>query len=161
MKIGQYLAKIWTRVQCATFFWDTVYIIDNTAKMAITNDIYRLVYIWSDTASFGLTGETAQVPNNMCMHTRMHAWTHTHTHTTVLRLYGFCPGQPRWAGTRRNIHPLTPIMVISHPLSASSIYHDPWHPACSIYMPDSLFPQSLSKVQNKQKRKHGQPTNGC
>jgi len=27
----------------------------------------------------------------------------THTHTTVLRLSGFCPGQPRWAGTRRNI----------------------------------------------------------
>jgi len=26
-------------------------------------------------------------------------------------LYGFCPGQPRWAGTRRNIHPLTLIMV--------------------------------------------------
>jgi len=25
----------------------------------------------------------------------------------VLRHYGFCPGQPRWAGTRRNIHPLT------------------------------------------------------
>jgi len=25
MKISQYLAKIWTRVQCATFFWDTVY----------------------------------------------------------------------------------------------------------------------------------------
>ena len=25
------------------------------------------------------------------------------------------------------------------------IYHDPWHPPFSIYMPDSLFPQSLSK----------------
>jgi len=42
-------------------------------------------------------------------------------------------------------HSLTPIMVISHPLSASFIYYDPWHPPCSIYMPDSLFPQSLSK----------------
>ena len=31
---------------------------------------------------------------------------HTHTHTTVLRLCGNCPGQPGWAGTRRNIHPL-------------------------------------------------------
>ena len=41
--------------------------------------------------------------------------THTHTHTTVLRLHGCCPGQPGWAGTRRNIHPLTPIMVINHP----------------------------------------------
>jgi len=32
--------------------------------------------------------------------------THTHTHnTTILRLCGICPGQPGWAGTRRNIHP--------------------------------------------------------
>jgi len=29
-----------------------------------------------------------------------------HTHTTILQLSGFCPGQPRWASTRRNIHPL-------------------------------------------------------
>jgi len=58
---------------------------------------------------------------------------------------GFCPGQTRWAGIRRNIHPLTLIVVINHPLSASYIYYDPWHSLCSIYMPDSLFPQSLSK----------------
>jgi len=67
----------------------------------------------------------------------------THTHTTVLRPYGFCLGQPGWVGTRRNIHPLTPIMVINHPLPASSIYYDLWHPPCSIHGPDSLFPQSL------------------
>jgi len=41
--------------------------------------------------------------------------THTHTHTTVLWLFGFCPGQPEWAGTRRTIHPLTPIVVIIYP----------------------------------------------
>jgi len=41
-------------------------------------------------------------------------FTHTHTHTTVLWLSGFCPVQPGWAGTRRNIHPLTPIVVISY-----------------------------------------------
>ena len=35
--------------------------------------------------------------------------------------------------------------LINHPLFASSIYYDPWHPPCSIYMPDSLFAQSLSK----------------
>jgi len=35
-------------------------------------------------------------------------------------------------------------LVINHPLSASSIYYDPWHPPCSIYMPDSLFPLSPS-----------------
>jgi len=33
----------------------------------------------------------------------MDGQTDTHTHTTVLRLCGICPGQPRWAGTRRNI----------------------------------------------------------
>ena len=50
-----------------------------------------------------------------------------------------------WAGTRRNIHPLTPIVVINHPSSASSIYYDPWHLPCSNHAHDSLFPQSLSK----------------
>jgi len=41
-------------------------------------------------------------------------------------------------------YPLTSLVAINHPLSASSIYYDPWHPHCSTYMPDSLFPQSLS-----------------
>jgi len=59
----------------------------------------------------------------------LHHYTHTHTHTHThnhLWLSGFVrdnPG-PGWAGTRRNIHPLTPIVVISHPLSDSSIYYD-------------------------------------
>jgi len=44
-------------------------------------------------------------------HTDTHTHTHTHTHKhTVLRLSGFCPRQPGWAGTRRNIHSLTPSM---------------------------------------------------
>jgi len=54
-------------------------------------------------------------------------------------------GQPGWAGTRRNIHSLTPIMIIDHPLSTSSFFYDPWHPPCSIYVPKSLFSQSFSK----------------
>jgi len=47
--------------------------------------------------------------------------THTHalTHTSILWLSGFCPGQSGWVCTRRNIHPLTPIVVISHPLPLS------------------------------------------
>jgi len=73
----------------------------------------------------------------------IHACMHAHTHTTILRLSGFCPGQPRRASTRRNIHPLTHIVVISHPLSASTIYYNPRYPPCSIYVPDSHFPQSL------------------
>ena len=32
---------------------------------------------------------------------------------------------------------------INHPLSVSSIYCDPWHPPCSIYVPDSLFGQPV------------------
>jgi len=68
-----------------------------------------------------------------------------HTHAQLFHGSGFCPGQPGWAGTRRNIHPLTSIFVISHTLSASSIYFDPRYPLCSTYIPDSLLPQSVSK----------------
>ena len=48
-----------------------------------------------------------------------------YTHTTVLRLCGICPRQPGWAGTRRNIHPLTLIVVINHRnlLSPSTMIH--------------------------------------
>jgi len=34
---------------------------------------------------------------------------------------------------------------MNHPLSASSIYYDPQHPPCSIYVLDSLFAQPLFK----------------
>jgi len=44
---------------------------------------------------------------------------HHYHHFTIL-----CQGLSGWAGTRRNIHPLTPILIINHPLSASSIYCD-------------------------------------
>ena len=66
---------------------------------------------------------------------------HTHTHTTILWLSGFCPGQPGWVAARRNIHPLTPILVINHPLSASSIYYDPWHPVKFTYL--TVFSHNL------------------
>jgi len=72
---------------------------------------------------------------------------HTHTHTTVLQLSGFCPGKRGWAATRRNIHPLTPIVYCGHQSSpsTSSIQHNPWHPPCPNHAPDSPSPQSLSK----------------
>jgi len=60
-------------------------------------------------------------------------------------LYGPLPGLTGWASNRRNIHTLTPILVINYPLSAFSIYNDPWHPPCSIYVPDSLLAQLLLK----------------
>ena len=40
------------------------------------------------------------------------------------RYMALCPGLPRSAGTRRNTHPPT-ILIIIQSLSASSIYHDP------------------------------------
>jgi len=48
----------------------------------------------------------------------------TTTTTTILWLSVFCLGQTGWACTRRNIHSLTLIVVIDHPLSASSISYD-------------------------------------
>ena len=64
----------------------------------------------------------------------------SNTHNCLTAL---CPGLPRWAGTRRNIHPLTPILIIRHPISTSSIYYNPQHPPCSSCVPDSPFPQPL------------------
>jgi len=62
-------------------------------------------------------------------HSRKTLHTHTHTHThnrfTALWILSFCPGQPGWTGTRRNIHPLTPIVVINRPylLHSSTTIH--------------------------------------
>ena len=98
--------------------------------------------IWPDKTS--ATKITRQTKHNTHtyprMHARMHIRTHTHAHTTILWLSGFCLGLPGWAGTRRNIHPLTPVMVINHLLSASSIYYDPWYHLCSIYAPKGTPP---------------------
>ena len=63
----------------------------------------------------------------------------THTHS----LMAFCPGSPGQAGTKRNIHPLTPVLIIRHPLSTSSMYNNPWHPLCSVYELDSPLGQPL------------------
>ena len=59
------------------------------------------------------------------------------------RLTAFDPGQPGYAGTRRNIHPLTPIRIIVLPLSSFSICNGPWHPLYSTYVLDSPHVQPL------------------
>ena len=59
------------------------------------------------------------------------------------RFMALCPGLPGWAGTRRNTHPPT-ILIIIQSLSASSIYHDPYHPPWSNYVLGNLFTQPLS-----------------
>jgi len=78
--------------------------------------------------------------------TCQHSAFDTHTHTTVLRLCVFCPGQPGWAGTRRNIHPLL-IVVINHPylLSPSTMIHGilPIQPTCFTVFFHNLSPSFL------------------
>ena len=44
--------------------------------------------------------------------------------TTVLRLSGLCPWQHKWADTRRNIHSLTPIVVLHRPVGVPT----GWYP---------------------------------
>ena len=58
------------------------------------------------------------VANNTCLTALcpgLPKWAHTHTHTH--NRCGFSLEQPGWAstGTRRNIHPLTLIVIINHP----------------------------------------------
>jgi len=82
--------------------------------------------------------------------TRRHARTHARTHTHTQPFYGsmdFVWNNPesRYQKKHSPTHTYCGQLVINHPLSASSIYYDPWHPPCSIHAPDNLFPQSLSK----------------
>jgi len=68
--------------------------------------------------------------------------------TTLQPFYGsldFVQDKPGEPVPEKNIHLLTSVVVINHPVTASSIFYDPRHPPCSIYVPDSLFPQSPSK----------------
>jgi len=53
-----------------------------------------------------------------------------------------CLGLPGWAGTRRNTHPPT-ILIIIQSLSASSMYYDPQHPPSSNCVLGNLFAQPL------------------
>jgi len=60
--------------------------------------------------------------------------------------YCLYPGLLGWASTRKNIHPLTPIMIINQPLSISSICYDEWHPPFSICEFDSLSAQPVQVI---------------
>jgi len=61
------------------------------------------------------------LPHNL--HCNYADYTHTHAHTPLFN--GPLSGTPRWVSTTRSIHPLTPIVIIRHSLSTSSIYYDP------------------------------------
>jgi len=70
--------------------------------------------------------------------------THTNTHTHN-RLTAFVRDNRGRPVPEKNTHPLTPILIIGHPLSSSSIYSDPWHPLRSFYVLDNPLGQPLSR----------------
>jgi len=86
---------------------------------------------WSNRNSNNIHWQLSILPSYTYFH---FTYTLLHTHTNILWL----SVQRGWASTRRTIHPLTPIVVISHSLSASSINYDPQHPPCSINAPYSF-----------------------
>jgi len=100
--------------------------------------------VWSHSESPSMVYEKQNTPFMAIFQTNI---TNNNNNNHFMAL---CPGLPRWAGTRRNIHPLTPILIINHPLSVTSIYYDPKHPPCSIYVLASLFapPHFVSSLLN-------------
>ena len=74
---------------------------------------------------------TATLSNSFCLYNN-----NNNNHLTAV-----CPGQPGYAGARRNIHPLTPILVNVLPLSPFFICNSPRHPLYSAYVLDVLNPQ--------------------
>ena len=90
-------------------------------SISISNEGMKNEAIWRKSSGFGVISVHSKSLERWstykflltfyinCVHILHCFWDtagHTHTHTTVLRLCGICPGQPGWAGTRRNIHPL-------------------------------------------------------
>ena len=72
--------------------------------------------------------------------------THTHTtHTHTQPFNGLWSGTTRVGRYQKKYTPTQPILIIGHPLSSSSIYNDPWHPLCSVYVLDSPLRQPLSR----------------
>jgi len=62
---------------------------------------------WTNSCRWSFTVLHTHTHAHAHAHVRTHAHAHTHTHN---RLTALCPGLPGWAGTRRNIHPLTSIL---------------------------------------------------
>ena len=89
--------------------------------------------------------ESRSLREHVCIHTTHHYTDNTHTHTAV-----------KWPLVRENqgrpvpeeTLPLTPILIIGHPLSSSSIYNNQWHPLCSVYVIDSPLVQLLWQQTN-------------
>jgi len=58
----------------------------------------------------------------------------TYNHFTALRILS---GTTRVSRYQKKHSPTHTYHSHQDPLSASAIYYDPWHPLCSIYVPDS------------------------
>jgi len=67
--------------------------------------------IWHVERSETFTSSTSLIMPHQ-QHEKNNTVNNTHTHN---RLTTLCLGLPGWAGTRRNVHPLTPILIIRHP----------------------------------------------
>jgi len=104
---------------------------------------YNILFIWVFNLHFVLNKISAGTYWTPLILDGVHILqVHTHNHFTSLWILS---GTTRVSLCQKKYSPThTPIMVINHPISASSICYDPWHPPCSVYMPDSLFPQSPS-----------------
>ena len=63
---------------------------------------------------------------------------HTQTYNCFTALW-ILSGTTRVSRYLKKHSPTHTNVVINHPLSASSIHYNPWHPPCSIYVPDSLI----------------------
>jgi len=61
-------------------------------------------------------------------------WCYTHTYNCFSAIW-ILSGTTRVSWYQKKHSPTH--TYLDHPLSASSIYYDPWHPPCSIYVPDS------------------------
>jgi len=71
-------------------------------------------------------------------------WKHTHIHNRFTALW-ILSQTTRVSRYQKKHSPTHTHCGHQSSLSASSIGYDPRHPLCSIYVPDSLFPQSLFK----------------
>jgi len=78
-------------------------------------------------------------------HAHMHTRTHAHSCFTALWILS---GITQVSWYQKKHSPTFTYHGHQSSLSASSVYYDPWHPPCSIYVPDSLFPQSVSKFSS-------------
>jgi len=59
----------------------------------------------SSAAVARMSGSGSKHLQQMLLNLQPHLQSYFHIHTTILQFCGLCPGQPRWAGTRRYILP--------------------------------------------------------